>query len=312
VLAVLAGTPAVAQPPHRPAGNGDRVMYFHKPADALAADGLPDAGLVAMAPKVDPPAAAAGLPDVSTPPVGIPQPPAPPTRAVVTDRPIPEAGRLPELPPLPVGPRDGLPHSPVQSAPKKLPDAKPADAGQGVTDIPAWSAISQMYDDATLQKMILDSITQRLSKEGRAPTLPPFPELQPLVPPGTPYVARTVKLPPGRGIYEPAFVIHRRLHFEEKNSERQGWDLGFFQPFVSTASFYKNALLWPNSLVSGLEVGFWDTSAGKCLPGTPTPYYLYPPGLTVSGMMAEAAAFTGGTFILHPWHAGNVLGPFIH
>lgn len=289
-------------------------MYFHKAADALAPDGLPDAGMLAMAAKADPPAAAAGLPDVSSPPVGIPQPPPPPARSVVTDRPIPEAGRLPQLPPIPPAPR-GLrlpPHNPVQNAQDKMPEPKPMDAGQNVTVIPPWSAISQMYDDATLQKMIVDSITTHLAKGGKPPVLPPFPELKPLVPPGTPYVAKTVKLPPGRGIYEPAFVIHRRLHFEEKNSERQGWDLGFFQPFVSTASFYKNALLWPNSLVSGLEVGFWDASAGKCLPGTPTPYYLYPPGLTVSGMMAEAAAFTGGAFILHPWHAGNVLGPFIH
>lgn len=305
MLAVLAGSPAAAQPPYPAGGGGGRAMYFHKPAGALAPDGVPDAGLVAMAAKADPPAAATGLPDVSSPPVGIPQPPTPPARSAVTDRPIPEAGRLPGLPPLPAAPS-----TPVQAAPRKTPESKPTDARLEDTQLPPWSAISKMRDDETLQQAILESVAERLKM--KASELPRFPTLKPLVPPGTPYVAKTVKLPPGRGIYEPAFVIHRRLHFEEKNSERQGWDLGFFQPFVSTASFYKDAILWPNSLVSGFEVGFWDASAGKCLPGTPTPYYLYPPGLTVSGMLAEAGVFTGASFILHPIHAGNVLGPFIH
>src|SRR5262249_19306242 len=36
---------------------------------------------------------------------------------------------------------------------------------------------------------------------------------------------------------EPNFVCHRRLYFEEKNAERQGWELGPLQPFVSTAYF---------------------------------------------------------------------------
>jgi hypothetical protein len=71
---------------------------------------------------------------------------------------------------------------------------------------------------------------------------------------------------------------------------------------VSTVSFYKNALLWPNSLASGLEVGFWDTSAGKCLPGSPTPYYLYPPGLTITGVLTEAGLITGTVAITHPAH----------
>ena len=136
---------------------------------------------------------------------------------------------------------------------------------------------------------------------------PDYDRTDPLVPPGTTYVAKTGSYPPVTAYAEPAFVVHRRLHFEEKNSERYGWDLGIFQPFVSTAAFYKDVLLWPNSLASGLEVGFWDTSAGKCLPGTPVPYYLYPPGLTVSGMTAELGVFTGGAFILNPVDAGNAL-----
>lgn len=176
-----------------------------------------------------------------------------------------------------------------------------------------------MYDDARLKREVLTRTRENLQAredeqakaEGRKPNVvgdpTPFPAAKPVVPPGTPYVAKTGSYPPLTEYIEPAFVVHRRLHFEEKNSERYGWDLGIIQPFVSAAAFYKDALLWPNSLASGLEVGFWDTSAGKCLPGTPVPYYLYPPGLTVTGMAAELGVFTGGAFILNPVRAGNAL-----
>jgi hypothetical protein len=51
---------------------------------------------------------------------------------------------------------------------------------------------------------------------------------------------------------------------------------------------------------------------GKCSPGSPTPYYLYPPGLTITGVTTELGLITGGAFILHPVGAGNVPGPFFH
>ena len=97
--------------------------------------------------------------------------------------------------------------------------------------------------------------------------------------------------------YDSLYVVHRRLHFEEKNAERYGWDLGFIQPLVSTAFFYKDVLLLPNSVVSGFAYGFWDTNAGKCLPGSPTPYMLYPPGLTITGTTFEAVVITGAAFV---------------
>ena len=124
-----------------------------------------------------------------------------------------------------------------------------------------------------------------------------LPEVKPTVPPGTPYVAKTATLPPGQMVFEPGFVIHRRLHFEEKNAERQGWDLGIVQPFVSTMSFYKNMLLWPNSLATGLVVGTMDTNSGKCLPGSPTPLYLYPQG-SRSPASVRGGVITGLTFMI--------------
>ncbi len=113
---------------------------------------------------------------------------------------------------------------------------------------------------------------------------------------GQEYVAKTGSYAPSDCRFDARYVVHRRLHFEELNSERYGWDLGYIQPFVSAAFFFRDVLLLPNSLASGFAYGFWDTNAGKCLPGSPTPYLLYPPGLTITGTAAEAAIITGAAF----------------
>ena len=98
-------------------------------------------------------------------------------------------------------------------------------------------------------------------------------------------------------VLEPGYVVHRRLHFEQRNAERTGWDFGALHPFVSALHFYTDVLTWPGSLASGCASGFWDTSAGKCLPGSPSPLYLYPPGLTISGGLAQGAIITGAAFL---------------
>jgi hypothetical protein len=258
---------------------------------------------VALASPAELPPVAAGMPDVPAPPVGkLPPPARVPT---VADRLIPDP--VPSFVPpaaAPVG--FPLPKKPDAKPPEvKPPEGKQPDA----PGVPPRSAIFLLVDDSTLQQAIIN----RVAKDANvAPTTLRFPPLPVLVPDGTAYVPKTSSYPPGKMVAEPAYVVHRRLHFEEKNAERYGWDLGFIQPFVSAAYFYKDVLLWPNSLASGVEVGFWDTSAGKCLPGSPTPYYLYPPGLTISGLAAEAGIITGAGFILHPVGAGNVVGPFLH
>ena len=101
----------------------------------------------------------------------------------------------------------------------------------------------------------------------------------------------------GRTIVEPGYVVHRRLHFEEKNAERARWDLGPLSVVVGAAYFYRDVQLWQQSLASGCVTGFWSTSAGKCLPGTPSSYYLYPVGLTVTGTAFETLVITSATFI---------------
>jgi hypothetical protein len=118
-----------------------------------------------------------------------------------------------------------------------------------------------------------------------------------LSPPSIPYRAKTYAYEPRKVTAEPFFVVHRRLYFEERNGERAGWDLGPLSLLTAVSHFYLDTLLFPQTFASGCVNGFWDTSSGKCLPGSPTPYYLYPPGLTLSGSVFEAGIVTGFAFL---------------
>lgn len=88
---------------------------------------------------------------------------------------------------------------------------------------------------------------------------------------------------------EPAYVVHGRLYFEERNSERFGWEMGPLQPLISTMHFYKDVLLFPANFGSA-PCRCWDTNAGICRPGDPVPYLCYPPEITVGGLLFEAGA----------------------
>jgi len=168
--------------------------------------------------------------------------------------------------------------------------------------LPPPGEVFAFPNDPELEKKILDRLRQDELAAGRNPenkypatvTFPPGP----LIGGGVAYQAKTTTYPPMQVHHEPLYVVHRRLHFEEKNAERYGWDLGIIQTFVSAAYFYKDVLLWPNSLASGVVSGFWDSNAGKCLPGSPTPYMLYPPGLTITGGLFESVVITGVSFVI--------------
>lgn len=86
---------------------------------------------------------------------------------------------------------------------------------------------------------------------------------------------------------EPSYVAYRRLFFEEKNSERYGWECGYMQPAISTMYFFRDVALLPHNLAT-YPCRRFETSAGQCRPGDPTPYLLYPPEFTASGLAAEA------------------------
>ena len=87
-------------------------------------------------------------------------------------------------------------------------------------------------------------------------------------------------------VVEPNFVDHGRLYFEELNSERYGWDLGVLSPLVSTLYFSKDVALWPYHYFTD-PCRCDDASPGKCLPGDPVPYLLYPEGLSLTGAVGE-------------------------
>ena len=97
---------------------------------------------------------------------------------------------------------------------------------------------------------------------------------------------------------EPNYVCYERLYFEQPNAERWGWDLGFIHPFVAAGWFFADVLVLPYH--AGTDpCRHYECSAGYCLPGDPAPYRLYPPGLSATGFLAEAA-FVTGLFLIFP------------
>src|SRR5579863_8355031 len=74
---------------------------------------------------------------------------------------------------------------------------------------------------------------------------------------------------------EPAYVCYKRLWFEQKNSERYGYDYGPLQPFVSAGVFYTDLALLPLHWLSD-PCRWYDCSAGRCLPGDSVPFLWNP------------------------------------
>ncbi len=101
------------------------------------------------------------------------------------------------------------------------------------------------------------------------------------------YAAR--QFPPMTVEVEPHYVCYNRLYFEEKNSERFGWDLGPISPLVSASIFFWDVATLPYQM--GTDVcRKYECSAGYCLPGDPVPYYLYPPQLSLTGLIFQGGA----------------------
>lgn len=123
------------------------------------------------------------------------------------------------------------------------------------------------------------------------------PKVDPLVTNGTTYQPKTLSYPPGQTLLEPGYVLHRRLFFEELNSERYGWEVGIHQPAISTLIFWKDTVLYPAKLAS--NCGEWyDASAGKCLPGSAVPYKWYPEQVDAFGLLVGTGTILGTSAIL--------------
>jgi hypothetical protein len=144
---------------------------------------------------------------------------------------------------------------------------------------PGKDRISRVENDRSLQERIRQESRRIDPKESV-----PFPE-EPLLSRDT-YGGRGNLWQQRQLTVEPGYVCHKRLLFEELNAERYGWDLGVLQPVLSTAYFYKDVALLPYHLATDV-CRCHECNSGKCLPGDPTPYLLYPPELSLTGTVAE-------------------------
>jgi hypothetical protein len=133
-----------------------------------------------------------------------------------------------------------------------------------------------------------DALREQIRQEFREKSPPEratFPEEKPVT--GTRYADHVFA--PQVALAEPYYVNYKRLYFQDLNSERYGWELGFVQPLVSTGLFFTDLALLPYHCASR-PLDCVQSSAGYCLPGDPVPYLCYPPHLSVTGSVAEAAA----------------------
>lgn len=242
-------------------------------------------------------------------------PAAPPAPLPAATAPVPAAGR-PQMAPADGGrpsmrvtfQKPGGADAP--QAPQLPNRAQPGTDTNPPVQVRSPSGLADPYKEFRFQSedVLLRRIVDELQREARErqqpgegtpPTAdyfrPPAPPL--LVAAGTPYRPKTLDYPPTQRPLEPGYVVHRRLYFEELNTERYGWDLGFIQPVVSTLHFYKDGLLFPARAATNLFERY-DASAGKCLPGSPVPYYLYPPGVDLFGATVGAGAIIGVAAIL--------------
>jgi hypothetical protein len=136
-----------------------------------------------------------------------------------------------------------------------------------------------------------DELREQIRQEAREqapPTRAVFPEEREVT--GAKFTDHT--FPPQVALAEPYYVNYNRLFFQDLNSERYGWELGFVQPLVSTGLFFTDLALVPYHWASR-PFDCVQSSAGYCLPGDPVPYLCYPPNLSVTGGLAEVAAVVG-------------------
>ena len=180
--------------------------------------------------------------------------------------------------------------------------AEPARIGQGIVLVQARAAAAPGRDETQSaayripfdlpgpeRLFRLDSeedLFQRMKQEARErkPEDLVFPD-EPVLS-KDPYYGRD--WPRTKMVVEPHFVCHSRLYFEELNAERYGWEVGVFQPLISSLAFYKDLVLMPMHAFD-YPCRTYDSSAGKCLPGDPVPLILYPPDITLTGIMGQAS-----------------------
>jgi hypothetical protein len=197
-------------------------------------------------------------------------------------------GTLPGTPGTPIPGVPGLPGSPIGPPPGPAVGGSDVGGPRATTDpYEAYIRLEppgkeRLFGSRDTERELEERMRQE-RKDLNAPDTVVFPEKPELT--TEPYQTR--RFAPIICLEEPNYVVYRRLYFEEKNSERYGWDLGPVQPLVSTLCFFKDVLLWPQNFAS-YPCRRFDTNAGQCRPGDPVPYLCYPPEFTTAGLLAEA------------------------
>ncbi len=147
---------------------------------------------------------------------------------------------------------------------------------------PTLDRLYRVESEATLKKRLVDEMAKRPARD----TNVIFPVYKPLT--DEQYQQRHMG-----GLIkqiEPQYLVHGRLYCEELNGERYGWDLGVIHPFVSGAVALKDFALFPYNFATRPYQRF-DASSGKCFPGDPVPFLLYPPEISIPGSALEAGVF---------------------
>ena len=169
------------------------------------------------------------------------------------------------------------------------PGSEEASEYQIQLEPPGPNRLFRLDSEETLHERMRQEARQRSPMERIS-----FPE-EPIVSKGT-YAGR--QFPEQKLLVEPNYVCYGRLNFEEKNSERYGWDLGVASPIVSAGKFYWDVVTLPYHAFTD-PCRKSECSAGYCLPGDPVPYLLYPPQFSWTGLLAEAGAGVGA-FAIFP------------
>jgi hypothetical protein len=146
---------------------------------------------------------------------------------------------------------------------------------------PSLERLSRLDSDEKLQERIRQETKNRRDEEVVFPESPILSRER--------YVGRKGLWPQRQLVVEPGFVCYGKLFFEDKNTERYGWELGYFQAVLSPLKFFGDVAIFP--LKWGADPCCpKDCSSGHCLPGDPVPFLLYPPEITPCGAFFEVAA----------------------
>jgi hypothetical protein len=93
-------------------------------------------------------------------------------------------------------------------------------------------------------------------------------------------------------LWEAPATSHRPLYFENVNLERHGYSFGVAQPFVSASHFACSTVILPYRMVAEPPCQPIYT-LGHVRPGTPTPFRVYWPPLSLPAGVAEGALIVG-------------------